>query len=241
MPPKTGKGKGKAKNTKGNGHALSLDLSLGNLSPTPSTARSQSPMASDKPDTDIKAASQKIFDTASYSQIGDTLVYGNSLGHNVLEKQEEHRRQFKAMDSKIDSQDRRLADLEAQLKVVKRRIPTNTTTISRHLPTGHFAIIDASLYETGVRHDASLLIEIYGLNASQILKLSQKGDYDSIAIINARATLKSDKEKMVPEDIEEAWQDYVSKLEVYWGQIPREDLLSPLTQAYYKFWKVCGT
>ncbi|KAI9785674.1 MAG: hypothetical protein M1839_008691 [Geoglossum umbratile] len=277
MPPKDRKGKGKAKDTRGNGNrsALSVDLSLRNLSLTPSTARSQSPTASDKgddvavigydrlmvkPDMDIKAAGQRIFDTASYSQIGDTLVYGNSLGHNVLEEQEEHRRQFRAMGSKIDSQDRRIADLEAQLKVVKtasegylqirqrfldtfRRDILRAPSIVAGNKAAHDgdAVTDASLYETGVRHDASLLFKIYGLNADQILKLSQTGDYDSINIINARATLKSDKDKMVPEDIEEAWKDYVFKLEEYWGQMPGEDPLSPLTRAYYKFWEVHGT
>jgi hypothetical protein len=245
MPPKDRKGKGKARDTRGKGHrsALSLDSSLGNLSLTPSTARSQSPTASDKvrlilfldsgfltiregddievigynrlmvkPDTDIKAASQKIFDTASYSQIGDTLVYGNSLGHNVLKEQEEHRRQFKAMsskidsqdskidsqDSKIDSQDRRIADLEAQLKVVKGASEGYLQIRQRFLDTfrrdilqvpearwapsiaagnraAHDgdAVTDASLYETGVRHDVSLLFKIYGLNDSQIIKLSK--------------------------------------------------------------------
>src|SRR4051794_16750646 len=46
-----------------------------------------------KPDTDIRAAPRRTFDTASeeatYSQVGDRLAYGNSLGHIVLEERED--------------------------------------------------------------------------------------------------------------------------------------------------------
>ncbi|KAI9768333.1 MAG: hypothetical protein M1840_004941 [Geoglossum simile] len=102
------------------------------------------------------------------------------------------------------------------------------------------AVADASLFDSGARNDKTLMVKIYGLSYYQILTLKRTNDYSSIAIINARATLKADKENTVPQDIEEAWSNYIFRLEQNWGQMPNKDPLSPLGQAYRRFWDVYG-
>ncbi|KAH0566530.1 hypothetical protein GP486_000071 [Trichoglossum hirsutum] len=109
------------------------------------------------------------------------------------------------------------------------------------------AVADARLFECGARRDCTLMVKMYGLTAGQVVLLStrvlmqcvgQAGDYDSITVINARATLKSNTEGDVPQDIEEAWSAYVDQLEHNWGEKPGEDPSSPLTQAHRRFWGV---
>ncbi|KAI9761808.1 MAG: hypothetical protein M1840_001688 [Geoglossum simile] len=93
---------------KGHRSALSLDSSFGNLSMTPQTETGRSSTASNrddadvqiigydripgKPDTDIRAAAQGVFDkvleSGTYYQVEDTLVYGNPKGHSLLEDHE---------------------------------------------------------------------------------------------------------------------------------------------------------
>jgi hypothetical protein len=46
-----------------------------------------------------------------------------------------------------------------------------------------------------------------------IVHIDYNGDYDSIAILNARASLKADRDNPTPQDIEDAWNTYVSVLE----------------------------
>ena len=63
------------------------------------------------------------------------------------------------------------------------------------------------------------------------------GDDGSITILNARATLKADKDNPVPWDVEATWQNYIDILEQNWGQVrPLDDRTSPLGQAYSQFW-----
>jgi hypothetical protein len=96
-----------------------------------------------------------------------------------------------------------------------------TITVGNEAAHDGDAVADAGLFESGCGNDHSLMFKIYGLSARQVLSLSkylpppigtcvlmqcagQAGDYDSISLINACATLQSDKERSVPQDIEEA-------------------------------------
>ncbi|KAI9776024.1 MAG: hypothetical protein M1839_000626 [Geoglossum umbratile] len=100
------------------------------------------------------------------------------------------------------------------------------------------AVADASLYESCQREDESLLVEIYGFSAREILSLSRVGDYDSIWVLNARATLKAIEGRPISLDIEKAWEIYVSQLQRNWHSLPKENPLSPLGRAYSGFEKV---
>lgn len=79
------------------------------------------------------------------------------------------------------------------------------------------------------------------MNACRLIfHLGRDGDYDSIAVLNARASLKSDKDRPIPQNIEDAWSKYVSLLEQNVGQLPRADPTSALGRAYYQFWDAHG-
>ena len=73
-----------------------------------------------------------------------------------------------------------------------------------------------------------------------ILYIGHAGDNDSIAILNARATLKANKWGLIPQEIEDVWAAYVAMLERYWGQFPKDDPNSALGKAYWQFWNVHG-
>jgi len=102
------------------------------------------------------------------------------------------------------------------------------------------AVADANLFESGSRNDDTLMVKIYGLSHRQVLTLKRTGDYGSISLVNARATLKANKERPIPPEIDQAWGDYVFQLEQNWGTKPGEEPLSRLTQAYHRFWEVYG-
>lgn len=78
---------------------------------------------------------------------------------------------------------------------------------------------------------------IYTADACRLVVYTGRdGDYDSIAVLNARASLKSDKGKPIPQDVEDAWNTYINVLEQNWGWLPRDDPTSALGRAYYQFW-----
>ena len=52
--------------------------------------------------------------------------------------------------------------------------------------------------------------------------------------------MKSDQEKAIPQDVEDAWNTFVMVLEANWGQFPKGDPKSALGQAYYQFWVAHG-
>ncbi|KAI9769986.1 MAG: hypothetical protein M1840_003697 [Geoglossum simile] len=56
------------------------------------------------------------------------------------------------------------------------------------------AVTDAGLYQSGRRLDESLLRAIYGVSSIWILLLSRAGDDGSISVLNARATLKANRD-----------------------------------------------
>lgn len=97
------------------------------------------------------------------------------------------------------------------------------------------AVTDVGLFESS-RNDEVLMVKLYGLTYRQVLALSRAGDNDSIAVLNARATLISNKDKPIHEEIEDAWQMFVMILERSLGQLPKENPSSDLGRAYYQFW-----
>jgi hypothetical protein len=70
---------------------------------------------------------------------------------------------------------------------------------------------------------------------TSLCSIGENDDQESIAVLNARATLKSKKDGLVPEDVENAWNIYVSLLKDNNGQRPKDDPMSTLGQAYYQF------
>ncbi|KAI9787957.1 MAG: hypothetical protein M1816_007357 [Peltula sp. TS41687] len=101
------------------------------------------------------------------------------------------------------------------------------------------AVVDAYLYQLGERQDTTLFVEIYGLLPEKVLSLRRSGDFSSIAVLNARATVKA-KGAEVPQDVEQVWRQYIMKLEDEWGKTPT-DPLSALGRAYYRFWDIYNT
>ncbi|KAI9768631.1 MAG: hypothetical protein M1840_004828 [Geoglossum simile] len=98
------------------------------------------------------------------------------------------------------------------------------------------AVADAGLYQSGRRRDESLLIAIYGVTSTGILRLSRSTDSDSISVLNARATLKANGDGNVPQEIENMWKKVVVLLENPSGTL--KDSSSPLWRAYHRFWDV---
>ena len=162
-----------------------------------------------KPETDVRVAAQNTFATATesgtYSQVGDRLVFGNLPGHRLLEEREENRSQQAAQklinarqDQKIAGLGQRVADLDAQVNVLKGTSEGYFMIRKRFLDvyrrdilkeaeaqgtqaikdgnraTHHGdAVGDASLYEFGLREDEFLLFDIYSFSAREILSLSK--------------------------------------------------------------------
>jgi len=58
------------------------------------------------------------------------------------------------------------------------------------------------------------------------------------AWLTVRASPKADKDKPVPQKIEDAWTKYVTTLEQHPGRFPKEDANSTLGQAYWRFWEM---
>ncbi|KAK2805979.1 hypothetical protein FQN50_005994 [Emmonsiellopsis sp. PD_5] len=100
-------------------------------------------------------------------------------------------------------------------------------------------LTDATLYERSLRSDKGTFGAIYGISYCDVLKLEQAGDTDSITILNKRATLLAN-DPDVPEKIEAAFRAFILLLENNLGQSPT-NALSPLGQAYLKFWDACQT
>ncbi|KAI9781066.1 MAG: hypothetical protein M1839_006343 [Geoglossum umbratile] len=172
----------------------------------------------------------------SLTQIGERLAFGNSLGHIVLAEREDLREELSTMKAKLASHDERFArysqmisDLQAHSEVLKessegymrirdRFLDTFLRDVekipeARAITAGNKAAHDgdivayANLFESGFRNDETLMVRIYGLTYRQVLTLKRTKDYDSISLINARATLKSDKERPIPPEIDQAWGD----------------------------------
>ncbi|KAK2781045.1 hypothetical protein FQN52_001936 [Onygenales sp. PD_12] len=100
-------------------------------------------------------------------------------------------------------------------------------------------LTDATLYERGLRNDKGTFRAIYGISYSDALELERAGDTASITILNKHATLLAN-DPEIPEKIEAAFRAFVLLLENNSGESPA-NALSPLGQAYLKFWDVCQT
>ncbi|KAK2798336.1 hypothetical protein FQN51_007736 [Onygenales sp. PD_10] len=100
-------------------------------------------------------------------------------------------------------------------------------------------LTDATLYERGLRNDKGTFRAIYGISYSDALELERAGDTASITILNKHATLLAN-DPEIPEKIEAAFRAFVLLLENNPGESPA-NALSPLGQAYLKFWDVCQT
>src|SRR5436305_15107596 len=94
------------------------------------------------------------------------------------------------------------------------------------------------MFQTSSTRLADTLLRPSTDTYSLILYIGRAGDYDSIAVLNARAALKADKDKPIPQDVENSWNTYVTALEENFGQFPKQDPQSTLGQAYYQFWNV---
>jgi hypothetical protein len=73
-----------------------------------------------------------------------------------------------------------------------------------------------------------------------IVHIGGNEDPDSISILNARATHRSQRVKAgepVPTEIETAFRKYITVLRENWGKLPEEDgYVSDLGKAYCEFW-----
>ncbi|KAI9768446.1 MAG: hypothetical protein M1840_004855 [Geoglossum simile] len=192
--------------------------------------KSRAALDPDAETEDAKAAAQKVpakaLKNAKWSSIGDALVYGNNFGHKVLAKRIDHRsRLTTAQVQALQSTS------EGYLNIRRRFLDTfRRDILADDTARGTQAIVDGNMAAcTSWR--CELLPMIYGLNAKNIIELNHAGDHNSIRLLNARATLKADRFDCVPERVEKAWSEYVSR------QSPNEDLGSRLIQTSNAIWK----
>ena len=62
------------------------------------------------------------------------------------------------------------------------------------------------------------------------------GDKKSIRLLNKYASLKTDKNCSIPQELQDAFERYTIILGSCIGQLPEDDATSPLGKAYYEFW-----
>jgi len=97
-------------------------------------------------DMNIKTAAQDTLSTAlqsgTYSQVGENLVYGNSLGHTVLAERDEYRSRLNALETmmlsmqgKMARQDEVNSELRAQVEELGRASERFKQIRSRFLDT----------------------------------------------------------------------------------------------------------
>jgi hypothetical protein len=104
-----------------------------------------------------------------------------------------------------------------------------------HNPPAHHgdAVTDVGLYDGWGDNDT--IINVYRLEPNNILTLARNKDFCSIGILDARASLKSNKDVPIPQEIEDSWVNYVESLQQNWEQQPKDNKV--LGQAYSEFWK----
>lgn len=62
-------------------------------------------------------------------------------------------------------------------------------------------------------------------------------NFDALAAVNCRGTLRANREIGLPKEVEEAYQLYIMVQMENAKQSPQEDPLKPLGRAYHKFWE----
>jgi len=66
--------------------------------------------------------------------------------------------------------------------------------------------------------------------------LGEADNFDALAVVNCRGTLRANKEIGLQKEVEEAYQLYIMVQMEDPKQSPQEDPLKPLGRAYHKFW-----
>ncbi|KAH0559851.1 hypothetical protein GP486_003630, partial [Trichoglossum hirsutum] len=208
-----------------------------------------------KKGTKIKELARDVFETiqdsAEESQVGDSFVYGNGCGIGLLQRFDQQQAEINSLKSDVQklkgASDGYLRIRRRALATYQRDDPDKSRMYSSDLAKtiaegnkaahGGDAVTDAGLFDSGIENNAELMIEIYGLSYSKVLSLDDDRDYESIKILNARATIKLDK-RDVPQEVEDAWKTYISLLEKNEGKCQQDDLRSEFKLAHDNFWKV---
>ena len=71
-----------------------------------------------------------------------------------------------------------------------------------------------------------------------IVHIGYNEDYDSISVLNARASLKADRDNPIPQDIEVAWNTYIISWSRTGASYPMKTLHLLLEELTINFWKV---
>lgn len=66
--------------------------------------------------------------------------------------------------------------------------------------------------------------------------LGEADNFNALAIVNCRGTLKANREVGLPKEVEDAYQLYVLIQMEDPKESPRKDPLKPLGRAYHHFW-----
>jgi hypothetical protein len=135
--------------------------------------------------------------SADYGEAGGRSTYGNQSGRDLLEDLHDMKERMKRLEDKLTKETTSLKNdivgLQHHVKDLRlasegyRRIRNRFINVYRRDVLGHVthqeyqqisdgnnaahggdAVTDASLYTSGERHDEDVLIELYGLSASQI-------------------------------------------------------------------------
>jgi len=125
-------------------------------------------------------------------------TYGNLAGRTLLEERHDMKEMMKRLENKLEKTDAAVADLQYRVKVLtqtsegyrkirRRFLEVYRRDILNEVDRQGFKIIsegneaahdgdvvtDASLYTPGEQHDEKVLVDLYGLTASQILYLGK--------------------------------------------------------------------
>ena len=131
--------------------------------------------------------------SANYGEAGGRSTYGNQSGRELLEDRHDMKEMMKRLEAEVGGLRNEVGGLRNEVKDLKlasegyRRIRNRFINVYRRDVLGHVthqeyqqisdgnnaahggdAVTDASLYTCGERHDEDVLIELYGLSASQI-------------------------------------------------------------------------
>ena len=194
------------------------------------------------------------------------LVYRKSRGHSILEDLDAMKRQVDILFSKEETISSQMQDIKRMSEEHQKEIIALKGQVGRLIQAsegstaiahGGDALADAFLFDHDHRSDTELYRELYGLDYRQVLELysmylrrykilcseltkcidTGADDGGILLVLNAHATLLA-QGKTPSEDLKEAFESFLTKVEENWLQPANKEPTSPLGRAYYEFWRI---
>ncbi|KAH0536243.1 hypothetical protein FGG08_006865 [Glutinoglossum americanum] len=198
-------------------------------------------------DTDIKVLARGTFSIASRNGTDrDLLICRSSLGRKLIVEREEFRARMTKLEEKISGIGEDTHDIRAQvyeigrtcqeylcirqrfLDTFRRDIPKDSNVrrppISERNTAAHHgnAVVDAGLFENGARLGIWLDCprdSLVNYLRAHTRYTGRAKDYQSITVLNARTTLKANKDTRIHQDVEDAWNPFRVRAGITLGTI----------------------